>query len=63
MPQVTEMDRAWMAVLAARSARVKAQKAENDAIDKFQRAIAAEIAKSKETATPALDEARRILQP
>lgn len=34
---ITELDRLWMQVLAARSARIKSQKQETDLIDRFVR--------------------------
>lgn len=38
---ITECDRLWMQVLAARAARIRAQKQETDAIDRFSRAAKA----------------------
>lgn len=34
---IAELDRIWMQLLGARSARIKAQKQENDLIDRFAR--------------------------
>lgn len=44
---ITDCDRLWMQVLAARSARIKAQKCESDLIDRFAREAlrTAELAK------------------